>query len=463
MNIKIDNTVKNSIDKKIFGNFIEHIENCISGGIFDKGNPLSDENGIRLDVLEKCRELAPTILRFPGGTVMGIYHWQDHVGSVNERKKMRNIVWGGMLCHEFGTAEFVTYCRKIGAEPMICINMPTGTPEEAANWVEYCNGTEDTYYANLRRSHGYEEPFGVKYWCIGNESYAEPDLGIQHDVNIYIRDAWEFTKYMKMTDPSIELIFVGCDEKWNRAVLDSLAPVCDYLSVHFYSGNTLTGKGFESLERFEETTLTDTEKLIGEYNGKEMNFSPWYRIPPRSHNIMIALDEWNIWNLAPNEHSKYGLYQEYSWLDALWVADFIIMMIRHSSSIGIANMAQMVNAIAPIMAEKSGSWKQTTFYPVSYFRHNCGEYLLHCEVDDSSVAAVATLSDGGERSIFLVNHSDKYLACDFDFEVYSAVTMTCSDFKKNNSMEEDLVSVKEIKLEGRAFTLEPYSINIIKA
>ena len=123
---------KTALDTRIFGNFIEHIESCILGGVFDKDHPMSDENGIRLDVLDKVKELAPTVLRFPGGTVMGIYHWEDYVGPVDQRKKRRNIVWGDRMCHEFGTAEYVQYCRAIGAEPMICVNMPTGSAEEAA-------------------------------------------------------------------------------------------------------------------------------------------------------------------------------------------------------------------------------------------------------------------------------------------------------------------------------------------
>ena len=261
---------KTALDKRIFGNFIEHIENCILGGVFDKDNPLSDENGIRQDVLEKAKALAPTVLRFPGGTVMGIYHWEEYIGPVEMRRKRKNIVWGNRMCHEFGTAEFIKYCRELGAEPMICVNMPTGSAEEAANWVEYCNGTEDTYYANLRRSHGYEEPFNVKYWCIGNESYAEPDLGIQHDVNVYIRDAWEFTKYMKMTDPTIELVYVGHNEEWNRKVLDSLGCVCDYLSLHFYAN---TGddpeKPWNQLADYVRDVLQPAEALIREVSARE--------------------------------------------------------------------------------------------------------------------------------------------------------------------------------------------------
>lgn len=116
------------------------------------------------------------------------------------------------------------------------------TPEEAGNWVEYCNGTGDSYYAALRRSHGYEKPFNVKYWCIGNECYAEPDIGTQNDVAVYIRDAREFIKFMKLTDKSIKTVLVGSDDPaWNKAVLDALSPMTDYLSLHHYSAEN--GKG----------------------------------------------------------------------------------------------------------------------------------------------------------------------------------------------------------------------------
>ena len=152
------------VDEKIYGQFIEHILTCINGGIFNPKSKFSDKNGIRNDVVEKAKELAPPILRFPGGTVMCQYHWEDAIGPLEERITRKNLIWGGELDPSFGTAEFVMFCRRIGAEPMICVNMASGTPEEAGNWVEYCNGTGNSYYAQLRRRHGYEEPFHVKYW-----------------------------------------------------------------------------------------------------------------------------------------------------------------------------------------------------------------------------------------------------------------------------------------------------------
>ena len=455
--IHIDKAPVSHIDKKLFGNFIEHIENCILGGICDPESPLADSTGIRTDVLEKCKELAPPILRFPGGTVIGIYHWEDHVGPVENRKKMRNLIWGNRLCHEFGTAEFVTYCRQIGAEPMICINMPTGSAEEAAHWVEYCNGTDDTYYANLRRAHGYPEPFNVKYWCIGNESHAEPDLGWQHNVDIYIREAWEFTKYMKLTDPTLKLVFVGHDEAWNRAVLDSLGDVCDYLSLHYYTQTP----DFSHIERFETKSLRAVEQLLDEYNQKELTHSRWYRFPPRAENIRIALDEWNIWSNRPTSADPYGLFDRYDWTSALWVAKFLHMMIRHSHHIGIGNMAQMVNVIAPIVAEKDGSWKQTIFYPMRLYPAFCGESLLNVSYDCPQLDLVATLRNGGGYAIFAVNTAADPLTVELEAPLRSHSVLTCASPDLVNDAQHDYVQEYTLSPSGNSAILPPHSISLL--
>jgi alpha-N-arabinofuranosidase len=192
------------IEPAVHGQFIEHLGTCITGGVFEPGSPLADENGFREDVLEKTRELNPRLLRWPGGTYTKIYHWQDGVGPATERKRRPNLIWGGEEDHLFGTNEFIRYCRLIGAEPYISVNMGTGTAEEAANWVEYCNGTGNTYYANLRRQHGFPEPHRVKFWGLGNEEEAEPDCGRLQNPQEYARTAWQFAKLMKLQDPGIK-------------------------------------------------------------------------------------------------------------------------------------------------------------------------------------------------------------------------------------------------------------------
>lgn len=388
--IRLKNT-NEKVNENIYGQFIEEALTCIHGGIYDPASHFSDEEGIRRDVVEKVKEIAPPVLRFPGGTVMCQYHWEDAVGPMERRIRRKNLIWGGEIDPSFGTAEFVMFCRKIGAEPMICVNMASGTPEEAGNWVEYCNGTGNSYYANLRRSHGYEEPFHVKYWCIGNESYAEPDIGIHNDVQLYIRDAWEFIKFMKLTDDSIKTVIVGCEkEEWNKLVLDSLHVVADYFSIHHYSGEGDKGlyEPFEG-EKILTNLVKNVSALIDTYPEKVTDFNPWYRFSPRSEKIKIALDEWNIWNFEANE--TYGLLPTYCWRDALWVASILNLLVM-TPSIGMANMAQMVNVIAPIIAEQEGSWFQTIGYPLRLYR----KIMLGDRVETEFVSP---LVDGGEAGM----------------------------------------------------------------
>ena len=143
------------ISPLMYGQFIEFLGNCVDKGIYDATSPLSNKNGFRTDVLDKAKKLNIPLLRYPAGTYIKIFNWKDGIGPKELRPKTRNLIWGGMVDNQFGTAEFITYCRELGAEPNLVVNMSTATAMDAANWVEYCNGTSDSYYANLRRSHGY--------------------------------------------------------------------------------------------------------------------------------------------------------------------------------------------------------------------------------------------------------------------------------------------------------------------
>ncbi len=414
MAVTIGKTSCGKVSKNLYGQFIEQLDDCVMGGIYDRESPLSDPNGIRRDVLEKVKELSPPVIRFPGGTVMCIYHWEDAVGPLEKRRKRKNLIWGGVLHPDFGTAEFVEYCREIGAEPMLCVNMASGTPEEASHWVEYCNSTDDTYYANLRRSHGYEKPFGVKYWCIGNECYAEPDIGLQNDVQTYIREAREFIKFMKLQDPEIQTVIVGSDdiEGWDRPVLDALGDMTDYLSYHFYAaedGMGLYGPFFGE-KRFVEK-LAQLDALLSEYPEKPEHFNVWYRFPPRKGRIKLLIDEWNIWQYQND--GCYGLHMRYNWRDAVWVASMLNRFLADEHIAG-ANMAQLCNIIAPIVAEKDGCFVQTIFTPCAlYRRYMHGERLRpeisgQYSIDGGKAGEIEALSaaavqNGGATCLALVN------------------------------------------------------------
>ena len=132
------------MDRRIFGNFIEHLGRCIYGGIFEEGSPLSDARGFRRDVLEAARPLRIPVLRWPGGNFVSGYHWIDGVGPVDDRPRRSELAWYAEESNRFGTNEFLEYCRVLGTEPYICVNMGSGTMDEAQAWVEYCNGTGNT-------------------------------------------------------------------------------------------------------------------------------------------------------------------------------------------------------------------------------------------------------------------------------------------------------------------------------
>lgn len=393
----------------LYGQFIEHLGRCIDGGLFEPGSPLSDTNGFRRDVLEKVRELNPKLLRWPGGTYTKIYHWQDGVGPREERRRRPNLIWGGEESHLFGTQEFIRYCRAVGAEPYISVNMGTGSAEEAANWVEYCNGTGTTYYAELRRKHGAPDAFGVKYWGLGNEEEAEPDCGRLQDPKQYAKEAWQFAKLMKLQDPSIKLIVagVGNSTNWNATVLDSLHPVADYVSAHWYFRTHNYTNLLQSVAAFDRQ-MGDWRTFLAKYPQQPTNFSHWYRFPPRQGPVKLAVDEWGLWNGgAGGREVLWNLEQTYTWRDALAVASWLNAMQRHADTIGFATWAQLANVIAPIQTDKDGSIRQTVFHPLALYARECGQLALPVKVESptlsgSSLPALDVAATRDERTGELV-------------------------------------------------------------
>jgi alpha-N-arabinofuranosidase len=213
-----------TVDRRIFGSFIEHLGRCIYGGVYEEGSPLSDTRGFRKDVLDAARGLRIPILRWPGGNFVSGYHWLDGVGPRDKRPRRTELAWDAEESNRFGTNEFIEYCRVLGTEPYICVNMGSGTMDEAQAWVEYCNGTGNTAWADLRRQHGYPEPHRVRYWGLGNEMYGSWQIGntSAHD---YVKKARAFALMMKRTDPSIQLIGCGHNgwSEWDEIVLSGLA------------------------------------------------------------------------------------------------------------------------------------------------------------------------------------------------------------------------------------------------
>ena len=419
-------------------------------------------------------------MRYPGGTVTKTYHWEDGIGPRDERPSRRNLIWGGVEDNHFGTDEYVKYCRKIGAEPSIVVNMGTGTAEEAANWVEYCNGTGNTYYANLRRKNGSEEPYNVKYWSLGNEEAAWEDAGRLSDPEKYAEEAWYFAKLMKLTDPSIKL-FVVADpfkKEWNDAVLGSLAPITDYILVHWYVG-TLEGQPWSIYDRVADfdSTLTELSSYLEQYPDTVADFSRWYRFPSRQDEIKISIDEWGIWESTGG--GTYNLDCRYTWRHALATASFLNVFHRQAKRVTMANWAQSVNVLGAILANDKGSIEQTVFYPLKYFRKYLGNSLMIVESTgipmleaDEKLPALdisSTYNDETKTtSVFIVNRSDKTVAANFDLE---GEKVAKGKFVQLTSVNEDALnvigqnSVVDISDESvelsKGLKIEPLSISIL--
>jgi alpha-N-arabinofuranosidase len=381
------------ISPNIYGQFIEHLGRAIYGGIYD-----DQQRRFRPDVLEKVQQLRPPLLRYPGGTVTKIYHWKDGVGQ--NRPVRKNLIWGGLDTNHVGTDEFMHYAELVGAAPFLTVNMSTGTAEEAADWVEYCNGTGSDY-ATKRAENGHAAPYQVKYWGLGNEEAAREDAGTLQNPQDYIKQAWYYAKLMKLQDPSIQLIMVGDQEAWNQQVLRELHPICDYISLHLYASSKPGEPAslFTSIAAMEASIQKLAAQIKALTPEKVTGFSKWYRFPSRQQPVKIALDEWGIWESGGQ--GAYGLEMAYTWNHALGVATFLNIFQRNAAAIGLATWAQTVNVLAPIMTNDTTSICQTVYYPLALYRRLCGPRSVTVAV----VGAGAT--DGKTLTLAIVNQSSQ--------------------------------------------------------
>jgi alpha-N-arabinofuranosidase len=375
-----------TVDRRIFGQFIEHLGRCIYGGIFDEGSPLSDARGFRRDVLESVRPLRVPILRWPGGNFVSGYHWLDGVGPRDQRPRRSELAWHAEESNRFGTDEFIAYCREIGAEPFICVNMGSGTMDEAQAWVEYCNGTGNTAWASLRRQHGHPEPYRVRHWGLGNEMYGSWQIG-NLNAHDYVKKARGFAMVMKRTDPTIEL--VGCGQngwsEWDEIVLGGLAEFVDYHSIHLYTGMAdHDATVFQSHQA--ERAIRICSALIERV-----------RLAQRiAHPIHIAFDEWNVWYRTRSPQDRVGGIEErYNLSDALAIATYLNGFIRHCRAVRIANFAQLVNAIAPIFTSPQGLFLQTIYHPLRLYAEHMGEVALDVHVSGETRALPPEQETGG--------------------------------------------------------------------
>jgi len=358
-----------AVPDRLFGSFVEHLGRCVYGGIYEPGHPTADADGLRRDVLALTRELGVTVIRYPGGNFVSAYRWEDGVGPRDQRPRRLDPAWGVTETNQFGTDEFITWCRAAGVEPMMAVNLGTRGMQDALDLLEYCNHSSGSALADRRIAHGQRAPHNVRMWCLGNEMDGPWQTG-HKTAEEYGRLASETANAMRQFDSSLELVLCGSSNngmptfpEWDRVALEHCYERVDFISLHRY-----TGMDAGALRPFL-------------YRGEDMDSQiraviatcDYVQAKVRSKKVMqLSFDEWNVWIFGVNNPPGFQrwsvapdqLAQIYNLADALVVASMLHALLRHSARMRSACLAQLVNVIAPIRAETGGpAWRQTIFHP----------------------------------------------------------------------------------------------------
>ena len=408
------------VDPRIFGGFVEHLGRAIYGGLYDPQCAHADDDGCRADVLRALAGLRMTAMRYPGGNFASGYHWLDGVGPREARPTVRELAWQSIEPNQFGTDEYIRLCRRMGWTPMLTVNLGTGTPEEARNWVEYCNCPTGTRYADLRAANASREPYGVRLWCLGNEMDGPWQLGHVPAEQYAIR-AQQAAKMMKDVDPSIELVACGsCSigmptyAEWDRQVLEYMGDLADYVSLHRYVGN----RSGDTADYLAVTNSIDRQI-------EEMDAVCRYVQARRRSNkrVYLCFDEWNVWYRTASKEFEDGrgqfaphlIEEVYNLEDALVVAGFLNSFIRHADVVKIANLAQIVNAIAPLLTRGDELLVQSIYYPFAMFSARREGTSLRLALDGPGYESrsygyvpyvdASAILNGDRLNVFAVNRS----------------------------------------------------------
>ena len=474
------------ISTKLFGSFIEHLGRAVYGGIYEPNHATADDMGFRGDVLELVRKLSVPIVRYPGGNFVSGYKWEDGIGNKLTRPRRADLAWSCIETNQVGIDEFQEWAKRAGTEVMMAVNLGTGTIDDAKNLVEYCNFSSGTYYSDLRRANGFESPFNIKIWCLGNEMDGPWQLG-HKTATEYGRLACEAAKMMKLVDPSIELVACGSSYSgmptfgvWEAEVLQHCWDQADYISLHSYYGN-----------RDDDTAafLGCSVDMDGFIKRVAAICDDVQALRHSDKTMYLSFDEWNVWFHSNESDAKLEKWQVappmledvYTFEDALVVGCLLITLMKHADRVKIACLAQLVNVIAPIMTENGGpAWVQTIFWPFMHASRYGRGTALDCIVDcacykaktygDVPYIEATAILNNEELTVFAVNRN---LAEDVTLEMALSgfgtirllehIQLNSLDLKAvNTQADPEAVRPSAGRSEGTMALLEKHSWNVIR-
>jgi alpha-L-arabinofuranosidase len=463
---------RSELDRRLLGSFLEHLGRAVYTGVYEPDSKFADEKGFRKDVITQIKELGVPIIRYPGGNFVSGYEWQDGVGPKEKRPTVLERAWNSIETNQFGTNEFIEWCQRVNAEPLLGFNLGTGAAEHAVAYVEYCNVEKGTRWSELRRSHGYEQPHNVKYWCLGNEMDGPWQMG-HSTAREYGRKARDAARQIRVVDPETKLIACGSSNTfletylvWDREVLEECYDQVDGISLHNYYGNTpaLTGN---DTSRYLAMNL-DMERQIHEIAAV---CDYVQGLQKSSKRLWLSFDEWNVWYRARDAKARDGqrtfaphlLEEVYNLEDALLVGGFLNTLLRQSERVRVGCLAQIVNVIAPLVTNADGVLRQSIYYPYAWALKYARGRVLDLQVESETypikaeglradfarndrvpyLDVVATLDPAnGQACVLMLNRdleSERELVLDWrdptPTRVLACETLTGSDLKAANTFE----------------------------
>ena len=351
------------IDKAIYGHFAEHLGHCIYGGIYvGENSDIPNSKGFRLDVVGALKDLKVPLVRWPGGCFADTYHWKDGIGPKADRASIINVHWGGVTeDNSFGTHEFLDFCELIGADAYVCLNVGSGTVQEAAQWMEYATSASESPMTKLRKQNGREKPWNVKYWAAGNETWGcGGSMRPEYYADLYN----QYSTYMRA--PGVYKIACGAngaDYKWMDVLMRQSAHMMNGISLHYYTvagnwDNKHSATQFDEKDWF--TTLQKTlkmEELVTKHSKIMDKYDP-------SKKVGLLVDEWGNWfDVEPGTNPGF-LYQQNTLRDALVAGINLNIFNNHADRVRMSNIAQMINVLQSVILTKEKEMVLTPTYYV---------------------------------------------------------------------------------------------------
>ena len=399
MSAKIKMNVANQgavINKNIYGHFSEHLGRCIYGGLFvGEGSQIPNINGMRTDVVEALKNIKLPVLRWPGGCFADEYHWEDGIGPKESRKRMVNTNWGGVVeDNSFGTHEFLELCEQIGCEPYINANVGSGTVREMAEWVEYLNSEGDSTVVKKRWANGRKDPWGVKFWGVGNESWG---CGGSMRPEYYADEFRRYNTYCRNYGAN-KLYRIACgpseaDLNWTDNLMRIAGNHCDAITMHYYTLPTGDWSDKGSATEFDQASYYETLRRTWRMDEIiRLNLDVMNKYDPK-HRVGLIVDEWGTWyNVEPGTNPGF-LYQQNTMRDAMVAAINLNIFNSHADRVVMANLAQTVNVLQAVVLTEGDQMVLTpTYHVFDLYKNHQDATLVPVTVACDTVEGVQQLT-----------------------------------------------------------------------